>query len=175
MRRRLDIAAALVASPPVLFLDEPTTGLDPQSRIELWATIGELVADGTTVVLTTQYLEEADQLAERIMVIDHGRVIANDTPAALKSRLGSTVIELALPDEPAASRAEQILAALPAARIDRTGSSVRLTSNDGSGLLIAALHALDGAAVLPTAVRVRESSLDDAFLQLTGRHAEDLA
>ena len=175
MRRRLDIAAALVASPPVLFLDEPTTGLDLQSRIELWAAIGELVADGTTVVLTTQYLEEADQLAERIAVIDHGRVIANDTPAALKSRLGSTVIELALPDEPAASRAEQILATLPAARIDRTGSSVRLTSNDGSGLLIAALHALDSAAVPPTAVRVRESSLDDAFLQLTGRHAEDLA
>jgi daunorubicin resistance ABC transporter ATP-binding subunit len=175
MRRRLDIAAALVASPPVLFLDEPTTGLDPQSRNELWTTIGELVADGTTVVLTTQYLEEADRLADRIAVVDHGRVIADDTPAALKARLGGTVIELALPDESAAGRAEQVLAGLPIARLDRSGSSLRLTSNDGSGLLIAALHALDGAALPPVTVQVRESSLDDAFLQLTGRHTEDIA
>lgn len=175
MRRRLDIAAALVASPPVLFLDEPTTGLDPQSRIELWATIGELVADGTTVVLTTQYLEEADRLAHRIAVIDRGRVIANDTPSALKARLGGTVIELALADEAAAARAERVLDGLTASRVDRSGTSVRITSRDGAGLLIAALHALDGVALAPTTVQVRESSLDDAFLQLTGRHTEDVA
>jgi len=100
MRRRIDLAAALVNRPPVLFLDEPTTGLDPYSRNEVWAMIGELVDDGTTVVLTTQYLEEADRLASRVAVIDEGRVIANDPPAQLKARLGSTVIEIGLADEP---------------------------------------------------------------------------
>ena len=100
MRRRIDLAAALVNRPPVLFLDEPTTGLDPYSRNEVWAMIGELVADGTTVVLTTQYLEEADRLASRVAVVDEGRVIANDTPAALKARLGSTVIERGFTDQP---------------------------------------------------------------------------
>src|SRR5436190_16425198 len=98
MRRRLDVGAALVHRPPVLFLDEPTTGLDPEGRNELWAVIRELVADGTTVLLTTQYLEEADRLAERIVVVDHGRVIADDTPAALKSDLGNTVTELGFGD-----------------------------------------------------------------------------
>src|ERR671936_883265 len=110
MRRRIDLAAALVNRPPVLFLDEPTTGLDPYSRNEVWAMIGELVADGTTVVLTTQYLEEADRLASRVAVVDEGRVIANDRPAQLKARLGSTVIEIGLADHPAAERAH----ALPA-------------------------------------------------------------
>src|SRR2546425_2572300 len=98
MRRRLDVGAALVHRPPVLFLDEPTTGLDPEGRNELWAVIRELVADGTTVMLTTQYLEEADRLADRIVVIDKGRGIADDTPKALKSRLGNTVTELGLAD-----------------------------------------------------------------------------
>src|SRR5207245_2462864 len=98
MRRRLDVGAALVHRPPVLFLDEPTTGLDPEGRNELWAVIRELVSDGTTVLLTTQYLEEADRLADRIVVIDGGKVIADDTPAALKARLGSTVTELGMSD-----------------------------------------------------------------------------
>ena len=98
MRRRVDLAAALVNRPPVLFLDEPTTGLDPYSRNEVWAMIGELVDDGTTVVLTTQYLEEADRLASRVAVVDQGRVIADDAPAQLKARLGSTVIEIGLAD-----------------------------------------------------------------------------
>src|SRR5947207_10180107 len=102
MRRRIDLAAALVNRPPVLFLDEPTNGLDPHSRNEVWAMVGELVADGTTVVLTTQYLEEADRLAARVAVVDGGRVIANDTPARLKTRLGSTVIEIELDDAGAA-------------------------------------------------------------------------
>src|SRR6266536_1938721 len=110
MRRRIDLAAALVNRPPVLFLDEPTTGLDPHSRNEVWLMIGELVADGTTVVLTTQYLEEADRLASRVAVVDEGRVIANDTPAALKARLGSTVIELGFTDRPPAERAHALLA-----------------------------------------------------------------
>ena len=172
MRRRLDVAAALVARPPVLFFDEPTTGLDLQSRNELWQMIRELVADRTTVVLTTQYLEEADRLADRIAVIDHGQVIANDTPAALKSRLGSTVIEIRLPDEPTAEQAENVLAAMIDARLEREGDSIRVTSNDGSRVLIDALHLLDGKSLLPTAVQVREPSLDDVFLHLTGRHAE---
>ncbi|HEY8302235.1 MAG TPA: ATP-binding cassette domain-containing protein [Jatrophihabitans sp.] len=172
MRRRLDVAAALVAAPPVLFLDEPTTGLDPQSRNELWTTIRKLVADGTTVVLTTQYLEEADELADRVTVVDHGKVIADDTPAALKSRLG-TVIELAMPDEAAAVRAELVLHAQPDSQVDRTGTTVRLTSHDGSRLLISALHALDRDSMLPTAVQVREPSLDEAFLSLTGDRTED--
>jgi ABC-2 type transport system ATP-binding protein len=174
MRRRLDVAAALVARPPVLFFDEPTTGLDLQSRNELWQMIRELVADGTTVVLTTQYLEEADRLADRIAVIDHGQLIANDTPAALKSRLGSTVIEIGLPDEPAAMEAESILAAMVDTRLEREGDSIRVTSNDGSRVLIDALHLLDSKDLLPTAVQVREPSLDDVFLHLTGRHAADV-
>ena len=172
MRRRLDVAAALVAHPPVLFLDEPTTGLDLQSRNELWNMIRELVADGTTVLLTTQYLEEADHLTQRIVVIDRGQVIANDTPAALKSELGSTVIELGMNDNTAASQAEHLLAQVSSARIERDGSSIRLTSNDGTRLLVDALHLLDRQRLSPTAVEVREPSLDDVFLLLTGRHAE---
>src|SRR5437667_3250951 len=108
MRRRLDVGAALVHRPPVLFLDEPTTGLDPEGRNELWEVIRELVADGTTVLLTTQYLEEADRLADRIVVVNDGRVIADDTPAALKSKLGSTVTELGLADGGQAVRAAEL-------------------------------------------------------------------
>ena len=109
MRRRLDLAAALVANPPVLFLDEPTTGLDPQSRQDLWAAIEELVRDGTTVLLTTQYLEEADRLARDIVVIDHGRVIAEGTPAQLKADLGTSVVSVTLGDRDALGRAVQLL------------------------------------------------------------------
>src|SRR5438132_2185082 len=108
MRRRLDVGAALVHRPPVLFLDEPTTGLDPEGRSELWEVIRELVSDGTTVLLTTQYLEEADRLADRIVVIDDGRVIADDTPAALKSQLGSTITELGMSSGQEAQRARAI-------------------------------------------------------------------
>ena len=172
MRRRLDIAAALVASPPVLFFDEPTTGLDPQSRLALWEAMRELVGEGATVVLTTQYLEEADRLSGRIAVIDHGRLIADDTPAALKARLGGTVVELGVADEAAAVRAERVLLALPAGRIDRDAAAVRVVCDDGPKLLVEALHLLDAAGIAPTAVQVREPSLDDAFLALTGRRAE---
>src|SRR5947208_7852786 len=119
MRRRLDVGAALVHRPPVLFLDEPTTGLDPEGRNELWEVIRELVADGTTVLLTTQYLEEADRLADRIVVINGGRVIADDTPAALKSKLGSTVTELGLADTSEVAAAEGLLARLADVRTER--------------------------------------------------------
>jgi ABC-2 type transport system ATP-binding protein len=175
MRRRIDLAAALVNRPPVLFLDEPTTGLDPYSRNEVWAMIGELVADGTTVVLTTQYLEEADRLASQVAVIDEGRVIANDPPAQLKARLGSTVIEVGLTDSSTAERAQNILSRTGAFSTELKDSSVRLTTHDGARLLVDALRALDGEGIVPATLTVREPSLDDVFLALTGHHAEEAA
>jgi ABC-2 type transport system ATP-binding protein len=175
MRRRLDLAAALVHRPPVLFLDEPTTGLDPQSRNNLWTVIEELVAEGTTVLLTTQYLEEADQLADRIMVIDHGRVIAEGTSAELKERLGATVLEVILADDPAAARAETVLGSLAAqgSRLERDANVVRLTVDDGPATAMAALRALDGDGLSPSGLALREPSLDDVFLALTGHKAEE--
>jgi daunorubicin resistance ABC transporter ATP-binding subunit len=175
MRRRLDVAAALVPKPPVLFLDEPTTGLDLHSRNELWEMIRELVADGTTVLLTTQYLEEADRLASRVAVIDGGHVIANDTPAALKSELGSTVIEMEYADPELAERATMLLQKLPDARPEREEVNVRISAEDGSRLLMEALRLLDGDDLAPAKLNVREPSLDDVFLSLTGHRAEDAA
>jgi ABC-2 type transport system ATP-binding protein len=172
MRRRIDLAAALVNRPQVLYLDEPTTGLDPHSRNEVWKMIGELVADGTTVVLTTQYLEEADQLASQVAVVDDGRVIANDTPDRLKSQLGSTVIELGLPEAPQAQRAREIVTQVGAGSPELEGTTLRFSSNNGPSLLIETLRALDGNGIVPTALTVREPSLDDVFLALTGHRAE---
>ena len=173
MRRRLDVAAALVQRPPVVFLDEPTTGLDIFSRNELWAMIRELIAEGTTVLLTTQYLEEADRLAERIAVVDGGRVIANDTPAALKSQLGTTVIELGMGEPARAAYAEQLLSRMLTARPEQEGATIRLTSGNGSRELIDVLRALDDQGLAPATLAVREPSLDDVFLALTGHRAED--
>src|SRR5919109_464923 len=172
MRRRLDVAASLVQRPPVLFLDEPTTGLDLQSRNELWEMIRELVADGTTVLLTTQYLEEADRLAHDIAVVDHGHVIARGTPGELKSRLGSTVIEIGLADEGQAMRAESVLGPYVPSKPEREGALVRVASHDGPQLLIEVLRSLDAHQLAPGSLTVREPSLDDVFLALTGRHAE---
>jgi ABC-2 type transport system ATP-binding protein len=172
MRRRLDIAAALVQKPPVLFLDEPTTGLDLPSRGELWGMIRELVADGTTVLLTTQYLEEADRLADRIAVVDEGRIIANDTPARLKSGLGSTVIEMGLADHATATRAELLLTQRFDHRTERDGSTLRLTSDDGTGALVEVLRALDAEGLVPSTLAVREPSIDEVFLALTGHRTE---
>src|SRR5215475_7374241 len=172
MRRRVDLAAALVNRPPVLFLDEPTTGLDPYSRSEVWAMIGELVDDGTTVVLTTQYLEEADRLASRVAVVDEGHVIANDTPAQLKAQLGSTVIEIGLADPATAKRAHDLLARTGTSSPELEDSTVRLTTHEGARLLVDALRALDGQGIVPATLTVREPSLDDVFLALTGHHAE---
>jgi daunorubicin resistance ABC transporter ATP-binding subunit len=176
MRRRIDLAASLVNRPPVLFLDEPTTGLDPYSRNEVWRMVEELVADGTTVVLTTQYLEEADRLASQVAVVDGGRVIANDTPAALKGRLGSTVIELGVADAPAAERARELLTAsgIPCADLAEA-TTLRVTTHDGAQLVIEALRALDAGGIVPTTLAVHEPSLDDVFLALTGHRAEEHA
>ncbi|MCI0345846.1 MAG: ATP-binding cassette domain-containing protein, partial [Chloroflexi bacterium] len=169
MRRRLDLAAALVHRPPVLFLDEPTTGLDPLGRVQMWDMIRELVSDGTTVLLTTQSLEEADRLAKRIAVIDRGRVIAEGTPAELKSRLGDTVVEMGFAGEDVASRAHAVLA--PHAP-EREGTLVRLSSAEGPKVLVDVLRRLDDEGLVPASLAVREPSLDDVFLSLTGKHAE---
>jgi ABC-2 type transport system ATP-binding protein len=171
MRRRLDLAAALVHRPPVLFLDEPTTGLDPASRSDLWDVIDELVADGTTVLLTTQYLEEADRLADRIAVIDRGRVIAEGTPAELKAQLGGTVIHVGLADPAAALRAANALRDAHAVEASVEGSALELTVDDGARSLVAVLRRLDAAGLVPVGVTVREPSLDDVFLTLTGHRA----
>ncbi|HEX8802710.1 MAG TPA: ATP-binding cassette domain-containing protein, partial [Acidimicrobiales bacterium] len=171
MRRRLDLAAALVHRPPVLFLDEPTTGLDPASRSDLWHTIEELVAGGATLLLTTQYLEEADRLADRIAVIDRGRVIAEGTPAELKAGLGSTVLALTMDDPAAAARAASVLDAAGEGRPSVDGRTLELTVDEGARTLVRVLRAVDGAGLEPATVAVREPSLDDVFLSLTGHRA----
>jgi daunorubicin resistance ABC transporter ATP-binding subunit len=171
MRRRLDLAASLVHRPPVLFLDEPTTGLDPRSRSDLWSVIADLVADGTTVLLTTQYLEEADRLAERIAVVDRGHVIATGTPAELKAGLGSTVLEIAMTGEGSALLAAEALFPLGVQPPVVEGATVMVTVSDGARLLLEALRILDAEDLTPTGVTLREPSLDDVFLALTGEHA----
>ncbi|HEX2040496.1 MAG TPA: ATP-binding cassette domain-containing protein [Acidimicrobiales bacterium] len=172
MRRRLDLAAALVHRPRVLFLDEPTTGLDPRSRNDLWDVIGELVADGTTIVLTTQYLEEADRLAERIVVVDVGRVIADGTPSELKRRVGGTVIEVAFEQPHEAQRAGDLLTGIgPVERFDER-NAVGVTVQHGTRAVVEVLRTLEAAGLPPEHLAVREPTLDDVFLQLTGRRAE---
>ena len=172
MRRRLDLAASLVHRPPVLFLDEPTTGLDPQSRNDLWDLIRELVADGTTLLLTTQYLEEADVLADRIAVIDRGRVIAEGTAPELKTQMGATVLEVSFASSGAAEAAlSTIGAVLAGAEID--GATVRAPASEGARDAMKVLRAIDAAGLEAGGFTVREPSLDDVFHTLTGHRAED--
>jgi len=172
MRRRLDLAAALVHKPPVLFLDEPTTGLDPRGRNDLWAVIAELVADGMTLLLTTQYLEEAERLADRIMVIDGGRVIAEGTSGELKQRLGATILEVRLGDPTAADRALGLLGAVGASEVLDDGRTVAVTVHEPGRAVLDVVRSLDSAALVPEWLTIREPSLDDVFLQLTGHRAE---
>jgi ABC-2 type transport system ATP-binding protein len=172
MRRRLDLAAALVAQPPVLFLDEPTTGLDPRSRLQLWETIERLVAEGTTVMLTTQYLDEADRLATQIAVIDHGRVIAEGTPDELKDRVGGERLEIRLDDAAHADTAARALAAMADEPPAIAGDLVTVGVHRRTGAIVEAVRRLDEAGVGVEDIALRRPTLDDVFLSLTGRAAE---
>jgi ABC-2 type transport system ATP-binding protein len=174
MRRRLDLAAALVHRPPVLFLDEPTTGLDPSGRNDLWGVIEQLVAGGTTLLLTTQYLEEADRLADRIAVVDRGQVIAEGTAAELKSSIGSTIvrIEMGYADIDV-DLMRSVLAEVGSAERGDEPRTVEVNVSDSGRSLLDVVRRLDAVGLVPEAISVREPSLDDVFLTLTGRPAED--
>jgi ABC-2 type transport system ATP-binding protein len=173
MRRRLDLAAALVADPPILFLDEPTTGLDPQSRQDLWAIIERLVEGGTTVLLTTQYLEEADRLAKQLVVLDHGKIIAEGTSGELKAQMGTTVLALNFSSTGDALRAQPLIADLANTPANLDGTVLEITVNNGPAVTADALRRIDGAGISLSGLALREPSLDDVFLNLTGHKAED--
>ncbi|MDN7121118.1 ATP-binding cassette domain-containing protein [Nocardioides sp. ChNu-153] len=174
MRRRLDLAGALVAAPPVLILDEPTTGLDPRSRQEMWTVIRELVSGGSTLLLTTQYLEEADRLADDIVVIDHGRAIARGTADDLKAQTGGERIEAVLRDGADLDTARRVLAAEAVAevQVDAGGRTLTAPVTSGVPALRRALEALEREGVALLDVGLRRPTLDDVFLTLTGRAAE---
>jgi ABC-2 type transport system ATP-binding protein len=174
MRRRLDIGASLIARPAVLFLDEPTTGLDPHTRNDVWAFIEELVAAGTTVLLTTQYMEEADRLAHAIVVIDAGRVIAAGTATALKAQLGGATLEARVADPEQLERAAALLAELGSGRprIDPDRKLVTLPAGEGTALLLAAGSRFQEAGIVLDDLGVRRPSLDDVFLALTGASSQ---
>jgi ABC-2 type transport system ATP-binding protein len=175
MRRRLDLAAALVAKPPVLFLDEPTTGLDPRGRLSVWGVIESLVADGTTVLLTTQYLDEADRLANTIAVIDHGLLIAQGTSDELKDRVGGERLEVRLDDEADVDAAIQALAPMSDESPSGEGSLVKLSLRERKGSIVEAVRRLSDAGVGVDDLAIRRPTLDDVFLSLTGHAAEDAA
>jgi ABC-2 type transport system ATP-binding protein len=175
MRRRLDLAAALVVRPPVLFLDEPTTGLDPRSRIGLWETIEDRVAAGTTVLLTTQYLDEADRLADRIAVIDQGRVIAEGTSDELKDRVGGEWLEVTLDEVSNVQTAISALAPMVDDRPSCDGTLLHLPIRRARGAIAEAVRRLDRAGVGIDDIYVRRPTLDDVFLELTGHTAEEAA
>jgi ABC-2 type transport system ATP-binding protein len=173
MRRRLDLAVSLVATPPVLFLDEPTTGLDPRSRNELWEVLRGLVADGTTLVLTTQYLEEADQLADEIVVVDHGRIIAQGTPTQLKDSAGLASVVVHVTDAADLERAAEVMRRCSdEVHLDRAAR--RLTARaDGLQDMLAIGAAVEASGIAVDDLGLSRPTLDDVFLHLTGRRADE--
>ncbi|WP_194897414.1 ATP-binding cassette domain-containing protein [Catenulispora pinisilvae] len=175
MRRRLDLAAALVVKPPVIFLDEPTTGLDPRTRIAMWDVIAGLVKGGTTLLLTTQYLEEADRLADSIAVVDHGKVIARGTADQLKAQIGGERLQIVVSDPDRLGEAAALLGRMGTAepRVHEPTREILLPVSGGAQLLVEAIRELDGLGIKIDDVALRRPTLDDVFLQLTGRSAED--
>jgi len=175
MRRRLDLAAALVTTPPVLFLDEPTTGLDPKSRASLWQIIEELVREGATLLLTTQYLEEADRLASEIAVVDHGRVIKRGSPAELKASLASTVLEIGFSSNEDAVSAAKSLVSIEKKNLNILENVVEIQVDEGPKTAIVVLRELDALGLEPQSFVLREPSLDDVFLALTGKPRNEVS
>jgi len=173
MRRRLDLAGALVVSPPIIFLDEPTTGLDPRSRLGMWDVINERVAAGTTLLLTTQYLEEADRLCDDIVVIDKGREIAHGTPAQLKLQVTGERLEVTLVNNDQAQVARAILDAVCAekATVDTEAHIVKAPITNGARALVEVVRQLDDAGIEPVDIGIHRASLDDVFMALTGEPA----
>ena len=174
MRRRLDLAASLIVKPKVLFLDEPTTGLDPRGRQEMWSVIEELVKGGVTLLLTTQYLEEADQLADEIAVIDHGKVIARGTSDALKKQVGGERLEIVVESQNI-TKAMEVVATVSGnkASLDEGLRMISAPVSTGATALIETLRSLDAAGIHPLDVGLKRPSLDDVFLSLTGHAAEE--
>ena len=174
MRRRLDLAASLIVRPKILFLDEPTTGLDPRGRQEMWGVIDSLVKDGTTLLLTTQYLEEADQLADDIAVIDHGKVIARGTSDQLKRQVGGERLEIVVESQDL-KKATEIVERVSGGKalVEESARQVSAPVTTGSKALIEAARSLDDAGIHPLDIGLKRPSLDDVFIALTGHAAED--
>ncbi|GIF76970.1 ATP-binding cassette domain-containing protein [Asanoa siamensis] len=175
MRRRLDLAGALVVHPPVIFLDEPTTGLDPRSRLGMWGVISDLVKAGSTLLLTTQYLEEADRLCDEIVVIDHGRAIAQGTATELKSQMGGEKLAVAVGDHEELATAADVLRSVGVdePEVDDQAREVTVHIDRGTAALVEAVRKLDGADITPTNLEIRKPTLDDVFLTLTGQPAQE--
>lgn len=175
MRRRLDLAGALVARPPIMFLDEPTTGLDPRSRLGMWQVINDLVAEATTVLLTTQYLEEADELADDIVVIDHGKAISRGTPTELKRQIGGERLEITLRSRSDAEAAVHEIDALGHTEytVDDQANRISVPVSNGTTALFEAVRRLDSASITPVDIGTHRPSLDDVFMKLTGHPTDE--